>query len=503
MKNVVFYIRDFLIIALISIYPILFLYFNNADFVFEGEVLTPILIVISASFTFLILFNLIHKKKSNNVLVVVILMLWFLLYGHVYFFLLQAFDLTYDTFRHRIFLLLYSLVFLIPIVVIWRREEVNASFMNLVFLLALGLNFQFIFKSMSGLNISADKSKSKKEVVQESANYPDVYYIIMDSHPNTKNLKKYFSYDNSKFTQELNEIGFQVIDNARSNYPFTYFSLPSSLNMEYINYFQDTVSKEKENGEYPYSKIVKNKVVDYFKNKGYKYVLYPSAYDQFNEGSEAEVVMSRPTRINTFHEALIQLSLLNCLNLEFHQQDLFDFYNGTFAMLPNTPKIKGSKFVFYHCLPPHPPMVFNAKGEFIYHEQNVENRYHQKKEYAEQVEFIDAKMLEIVKGILANSEQEPIIILQGDHGSASTQKFEDENNWSDTPTKEFIEERYGILNAIYLPKKYQLTFPKDHTPVNTFRRIVNTVFEDTLKILPNHYYYSNYSPDYHFKEVNP
>jgi hypothetical protein len=63
----------------------------------------------------------------------------------------------------------------------------------------------------------------------------DVYYIILDGYSRGDVLDEVFDYDNRPFLTRLESLGFSVADNSRSNYAMTRLSLPSSLNMDYLD----------------------------------------------------------------------------------------------------------------------------------------------------------------------------------------------------------------------------------------------------------------------------
>ncbi|MDP2384863.1 MAG: sulfatase-like hydrolase/transferase [Bacteroidota bacterium] len=490
------HLKQVVCISLYAVFPILFVFFRNEAFIFEGDISTPISIMLVAALVLYVGFNFLNKKNTNVTIICILIIWWFLLYGHLYNFIGPA------SLRHRYFIPVYSLAFLLLISKVWKINSVPAKLINVILIMGLVLNLQFFMKMIGMMNRGNESVTAAKQSNTSTGNLPDVYYIILDSYPSTENLKEYYNYDNSSFTKQLSDMGFQVLDKARSNYPYTYFSLSSSLNMEYINYFEDSVSIEKQNEDFPFTKIRKNKVANYFKSKGYKYVQFASAYEQLNDKTQADLYINNKLRINNFHETLIQLSVLNCLQLEFYSAGVYDACNYSLNMLPKTPEESGPKFVFFHSLTPHPPHVFDENGNFVYVDPNVENRYKQKKEYTDQVKFINKKMLEIVKQLIAGSDQEPIIILQGDHGSAGSERFEDEIYWAKYPSKEMLIERYGILNAMHIPEKYKMEFPTNHTPVNTFRIIFNNLFNDTLQPLPCKSYFASYRKPYNFKLVN-
>ncbi len=145
--------------------------------------------------------------------------------------------------------------------------------------------------------------------------------------------------------------------------------------------------------------------------------------------------------------------------------------------LNKVPEIPGPKFVFVHLTVPHPLFAFGPNGEFSpvlpHYEDN--ELYYTKDEfitgYRNQVEYISSRITEVIRNIIKNSAQPPIIILQGDHGP----RFVD------------IDKQFGILNAYYFPD------PKPElqpflSPVNDFRIVFGSYFGASLPLLPDQSY---------------
>jgi len=158
--------------------------------------------------------------------------------------------------------------------------------------------------------------------------------------------------------------------------------------------------------------------------------------------------------------------------------------------LEKLPAEGSPKFVFAHLVVPHHPFVFGPDGEYRrdpslspafdnYTDEEYYNGYRQ------QVMFIDGRILNIVESILQNSKQSPIIIIQGDHG----------------PSNAGEEARMSILNAYYLPEDPSYQLDTHITPVNTFRVILNTYFEQNLPILSDVSYFSKNADPYSYTVI--
>jgi hypothetical protein len=103
-------------------------------------------------------------------------------------------------------------------------------------------------------------------------------------------------------------------------------------------------------------------------------------------------------------------------------------------------------------------------------------------------------LVRTIDGILKNSSNPPIIILQSDHGPGA---YFNTSSAEDT----CIKERAGILNAYYLPENGVEYLYPSISPVNSFRVIFNTFFEANYALLDDKTYYSSLSLPYTFIDV--
>lgn len=174
-----------------------------------------------------------------------------------------------------------------------------------------------------------------------------------------------------------------------------------------------------------------------------------------------------------------------------------------FDTLPELVETSEPHFVFAHIVAPHFPYVFGPDGEVGSHleETGLPFWYFtgSHKDYIDgyigQIAYVDKRMQEILGDILADSEREPIIIIQADHGPDSTSLVGDQ-------TADFLSERFPILNAYYLPISCQqdLLYPSI-TPVNSFRAVLNACFEGDFELLEDRSYWSEYDRPYQFNDV--
>ena len=75
---------------------------------------------------------------------------------------------------------------------------------------------------------------------------PDIYLLVFDEYAGNIQLKNDFSYNNTDFIVELQDMGFYVPEISYTNYPNTHLSMPSVLNMHYLNFFTEELGKGKQ-----------------------------------------------------------------------------------------------------------------------------------------------------------------------------------------------------------------------------------------------------------------
>ena len=71
--------------------------------------------------------------------------------------------------------------------------------------------------------------------IPENQKPPNVYYLILDEYARNDALLEYHDFDNSNFTQYLENKGFHVAKNSFSNYPMSVQSIPSTMNLSLIH----------------------------------------------------------------------------------------------------------------------------------------------------------------------------------------------------------------------------------------------------------------------------
>ena len=341
---------------------------------------------------------------------------------------------------------------------------------------------------------------------------PDIFYIIVDGYARNDVLKELFNFDNTEFINYLKGQGFYVAEKSQSNYIQTALSLSSSLNYEYL----DSLATE-ENGSgnrEPLRKLIMHsRVRSILEEAGYDVITLSSGYS-ITEIKDSDLYLpSSPTffseiEILFFNATGFQI-ILDSIKIEIDQTKYTNHrksINYEFEQLGKIPELhlNTPKFVFAHILLPHPPFVFNQNGDpntinrpFTTGDgSHFEGTYHEYiNDYNEQLVYTNHMLKKTISSVLQNSETPPIIILQADHGPGAYLDWKSAEN-------SCLKERFSILNAYYIPHEAIHNLYPTITPVNTFRVILNSLFNTKLRILPDINYYSTWQNLYNFEDVS-
>lgn len=341
---------------------------------------------------------------------------------------------------------------------------------------------------------------------EELGNYPDVVLIVADMYGRHDIIQKYYDLDNTEFLEALEDRGFYIARESWTNYNYTRDSLPSLLNYMYLDGiaegFGGSVSLD--------SLVQDNRITRYFENKGYEIVSFATG-EELTEMRDADRYLAPELVISEFTNTLLNNTALRffmnrmrswkrvTLDMRHVQYDL---HRERIRFALNGLKILERKgkpmFVFVHVLFPHHPFVFDASGANVYPETRYipasfptwENPTPEEfiKGYRDQVIASNTMFLESIDALQERSPN-TIIVLMGDHGPRLGKLM---NYYGEGPTK-FMDEEFGILNAIYLPgvNTEEILYP-DVSPVNTFRIILNTYFDESLELLEDRSTYVDY-----------
>ena len=242
-----------------AFFPALFLYAHNIDITSFYEVFNPALISLTGAVLVWLATTYVFKDYLRAGVLTTVALILFFSYGHIFysfFFRLKIAGLEVG--RERYFFLFYiigSALIILMIVRLFRAKERLygcTRYLNMVSFVLVGMSIINIVmyhisapKASSAITFHSRMGTKRGDCPARCKNnMPDIYYIVLDMYASSDVLKDVFGYDNSSFTDFLEERGFYVAYNSRANYPVTYLSLASSLNMGYVNRLTHNLGEE-------------------------------------------------------------------------------------------------------------------------------------------------------------------------------------------------------------------------------------------------------------------
>ena len=493
---------------LISLFPVLALLAHNIDQIKPSVSLRSLVVTsILAVFTLLVL-RIFIRDWQKAALGASWLLVFFFAYGQVYNFLKYHKIGGLMLGRHRLlvplFMVLLGFGFWYGLKKIREYSTITGVFNIVGIVLIVVPLVQLIAFELHG---GGNSSPSPEGVtLQKNSHPPDIYYIVLDSYARDDILKGYFNYDNTPFLKTLEDLGFYVAHCSQSNYSQTDFSLASALSINYLDDLGGLSNWEKNrSGMWVFLKqsvarksLAKNGYIFVAFDTGFLDSSIGDADVYFNIANKSARWFNKIPPINGFEMILIKTSASKLLldassyvpsfmrldeeGPKILHRDQVLFSLDKLGSVPTT--LKSPKFVFAHIVAPHVPIVFGPNGEEVGY-LDIWDKESYRRGYTGEIEYLNKRLLSIVKNIIAQSKNPPIIIIQGDHG------------YENAPA----ENRMLILNAYYLPGGGDELLYPSITPVNSFRVIFNYYFGTHLPLLNDTSYFSLYASSFNFTIV--
>lgn len=484
-------------------FPIIFLFSNNINTPTE-EIIFPIIVTLLITFVMWVILKKVLKNQNKSTIIITVGIILFFSYGHLFEVLNSNYPSFFIFYIHLSLLILYLSIFGLFSFFIIRGKW---NFNNLVKILnAVGITLVIFPIIVIGQFFIIDSNYDLEQNIYEKNEnlsidkLPDVYYIIPDAYAGSKALKKVFNYDNSDFQNFLYEKGFNISEESYSNYMATRFSIPSTLNMKYLNYiYNDTKSVNFMDREL-YKVSHNPEVISKFKSLGYNTYVIESGVLSWDTPTSniknADYRLCNTTNIlgTEFMSILIQTTVINPVQAKLFAKDHRDKILCGFSELNKLSENSDSpKFVLVHIMAPHPPYVFGSNGEELnpknLKQNDIENNY-DGDFYLGQLEFVNLMMKESINKILS-TKNSPIIIIESDHG-LKEKYFEDE--------KSVFLGHFNNFKAYYFPNIGKNPEFEESMPVNSFRILFNIYFNEDYEILENKIYTLE-DNKYKFREI--
>lgn len=480
-------------LAKYPLYPILFAVFsavflgaNNIRQIPLSANIRPLIICLLLGLVVYGITRVFLKDWHLAALVALLILIMFFAYGQIYLLLLNnPMNARGTPLHHSSFLPWYLLSFVVILYFVIRKSR-NASVYtfwlnNISIFLLIHPAFSLIVAVYQHWSIDHYSGETVASVTNKT-DTPDIYYMVLDAYGREDILLNELGYDNNDFLNALRERGFYVADCSQSNYAYTDLTLTSTLNFDYL----DTLVAD---NSFERMRILKHSSLRTFlEMSGYKVAAFSTGW-VFTEWQDADWYFDYPHSpgdVTEYEIFLMDTTLLRSMeNLELFSRPGKALNTprrlralNLLSKLGTLNELDGRVFVYAHLMLPHPPYSFSADGSPSDFQEERATRQSVINAYVDQVKFVNAEMLRVIDEILAGSEQPPVIIIQGDHGPPPEL----------SPT---YREKMPILNAYYLPglQADQELYP-GISPVNSFRVVLNSYFDQDFPLLEDKSYYS-------------
>jgi hypothetical protein len=313
--------------------------------------------------------------------------------------------------------------------------------------------------------------------------HPNVYFLLFDEYQGNAGLQRNFHFNNSGLIQALKHDSFYIPKLSRTNYNYTYFSMPSIFNM---NYLKGEIQGRDElhillkflSG----IKLIQNaRVMEFFKRNNYTIVnLSPFSLD--GSGREISRYENIPSGKNLITNQTIIPVLVDKFAWEIDNKtwldltDPMDYWNQYYNQYVENRLIDesagasgaGPRFTYAHFFMPHMPRQKDSAGNDVslkYQLTHISSDT-QKALYLGYLKYSGLALLRMVGKIIKNDPQS-IIIAMSDHGLRDGSTMEYNNQFS-----------------IRIPGADYSHWPDTVDAVNVFRILLNDRFDQRLDYLP-------------------
>ncbi len=398
---------------LFALYPILALWVYNFEVMQPVEVVLPLCISVLGTVLVLLILRLLSRNWLLAGLLTTLGVLLFFTYGHVFGMVANLPQIGNLIGRHRVLGSLWFVLLIVGgfLIVKYGRKAADLPlFLNCTGLALLVLTGgQLIYAQYLDTAVKLpqkvaalqDTNTFDPARVTDRQNLPDIYFIVLDSYPRHDALLKGLKIDNTPFLNSLTGLGFVIPTCNMSNYDNTILSMPSVLNMHYMEDYFPNFDPNATSYDHAWQKnIIRHSLVrKNLSDLGYKTISFETEYD-WVEIPDADIYYTIQTPgafiqdvLNTteFDSVLSDTSVLRLLTnaeevspwVKTQTEKINDLTGKLLGMvgvrppgasrlkyqqimtaldnLEKVPNLPGSKFVYLHLSAPHPNTVLGAR----------------------------------------------------------------------------------------------------------------------------------------------
>lgn len=323
---------------------------------------------------------------------------------------------------------------------------------------------------------------------------PSIYVLLLDGYPRADTLQRTFRFDNSPFQDALAEAGFDVAQDARTNYNKTWLTLASALNGAYVADIlepQEIPANEADQIRWLHTLIDEASILEVLRARGYAIRTIPPPFSSAALTSADQVLDEG--HLNEFEAKVLWSSPV----LQPFSGSLTDFLlagqearvtEGLSAMVGLAEAHDQPQFALAHIHSPHPPFVLGNAEEAV---QTLEcfpsecTLWHStieglnipfeayRRGLAEQLPALNELVLDSVRRIVA-ADPEAVVLILSDHGTRYSLADPDEH--------------FRSFFAARTPGRAEV-FPDDISTVNVLRLLFAEYFGTDTPALPYRAWY--------------
>lgn len=452
-------------VLMVCIFPVAFLYGQNAGEAAIQETFEPLMVFISIGTGVYALCALIFRSVRKGALGAALLMLVFLNFRYAN----AAARMVFPELRYwhvcalGLFVMGHIIYFLGKLKADTQKNIlriITVVFGGLV-LVNLVLAIPQMTQRMQG---QADTSAPVQEQVAAGEDNPNIYWLIFDEYSSFEVIDQVYQYDYRPFDTWLQDRGFSVVHGGSNEGYNTDRILTNYINMDYLVTEEMSYQEKAEVRESPNGLLKSLLAQNGYQVKPLGNAAYFFGWDDTGNEGEAVTVSGENLSYLLYHNTALQ-PFVQLDSNESKQKiiNTMDWFNDA-----NNYGVK-NRFVCPYLELPHQPFYFDENGNSVALADS--NNWKDKQIYLGQYNYTTKRMMQAVEAIQVN-DPEAVIILQSDH---SARAASDEELFKKLIPEPLMRTYFA---AVYLPdEKLELD---GLSGVNVLRQTFSRVFNVDL-----------------------
>ncbi len=480
---------------LFSLFPILVIFQYNIHEIPLQDTFWPLFVSFIIALGLWVLVRFFIGGKKSGLIISLVIML-FVIYGNLHTFIINS-DTEFSFLAGNMIMgTFFFILLIVGIIYFVKTKRILDNANSITNTIGLGMvGILVIFIVIYYYENPVDYSTSYFSDIPSAANNipikPDIYLLIFDEYAGNITLKNDFKYDNTDFLKKLESAGFYIPKISYANYPNTGLSIPSTLNMNYLDFLTEELGKDSADMRLPSEFRDNSLVMKVLKLYGYEIT---SFYGGLGAPGNTNLVSEKLCNYGTINTDLRKNLVLTYLPITYFNTALLEVQQKEKlgCMFSTLPEIKGTEdapvFVVGHFRLPHAPFIYDSAENEVAGKSNDD-----KEAYLEQLIYSNKKILEIVDKILENTAKDPVIIVMSDHG------YRAEIDWENPSNEDYIA-GFNILAAYHIPNEMD-NLPETISPTNIFRIIFNSYLDTEFEMLEDRQIWYTQQRPFDFTDV--